>query len=155
MAREAKLVGVTMALYGDYETGTEVRPSNGTIAKHLGYGGKNPEQPVNRQVAKLREAGWLTKTGKVPDGPVIYRLSIPDKGMPQETYNIPKTLSRGPAAPSSNFNNIEKSYKTKAGLKPAHSKNNSLGIDYVSIMPIDYDYGAVDERPPQSAEAPF
>jgi hypothetical protein len=35
-----KLVGVAMALYADYETGENVRPSNGTIAHELGYSGK-------------------------------------------------------------------------------------------------------------------
>jgi hypothetical protein len=34
-----KLVGVAMALYADYETGENVCPSNGTIARELGYGG--------------------------------------------------------------------------------------------------------------------
>ncbi|MFI1800615.1 hypothetical protein ACH427_25110 [Streptomyces sp. NPDC020379] len=160
MPREAKLVGVTMSLYGDYDTGTNVRPSNGLIAQHLSYGGKTPEQRVNRLVSKLREAGWLTKTGKIPDGPVIYRLSIPEEGMSQTTYNIPNSSTRGPSAPSSNDSpNIQNS--NKAGLEPAISRGrakkklNSLGSDYVSIMPNNYDYGAVTERPRQQEEAPF
>lgn len=78
-----------MALYADYETGENVCPSNGTIAKELGYGGKAPEQTVNKIVGRLRKAGWLTKTGKVPDGPVIYRLTLPRQGgMAEEPYNL-------------------------------------------------------------------
>ncbi|MBT2444871.1 helix-turn-helix domain-containing protein [Streptomyces sp. ISL-36] len=81
MKHAEKLVGVAMALYADYETGENVCPSNGTIAKELGYGGKAPEQTVNKIVGRLRKAGWLTKTGKVPDGPVIYRLTLPRQGV--------------------------------------------------------------------------
>ncbi|MFJ1749890.1 helix-turn-helix domain-containing protein [Streptomyces sp. NPDC088116] len=84
-----KLVGVAMALYADYETGGNVCPSNGTIARELGYGGKAPEQTVNKIVGRLRKAGWLTKTGKVPDGPVIYRLTLPKQaGMAVKPYNL-------------------------------------------------------------------
>ncbi|WP_314218740.1 helix-turn-helix domain-containing protein [Streptomyces zaehneri] len=84
-----KLVGVAMALYADYETGENVCPSNGTIARELGYGGKAPEQTVNKIVGRLRKAGWLAKTGKVPDGPVIYRLTLPKQGgMAEEPYNL-------------------------------------------------------------------
>ncbi|GAA0375555.1 hypothetical protein GCM10010319_62640 [Streptomyces blastmyceticus] len=151
-----------MSLYGDYETGTNIYPSNSLIAQHLGYGGKTPEQRVNRLVSKLREAGWLTKTGKVPDGPVIYRLSIPEEGMSQTTYNISSSSSstRGPSAPASvDSSDIDSS--NKAGPKPAISRYkakkslSSLGSDYVSIMPNNYDYGAVVERPQQQEEAPF
>ncbi|MCY0941302.1 helix-turn-helix domain-containing protein [Streptomyces antarcticus] len=89
MKHAEKLVGVAMALYADYETGGNVCPSNGTIARELGYGGKAPEQTVNKIVGKLRRAGWLTKTGKVPDGPVIYRLTLPKQGgMAEEPYNL-------------------------------------------------------------------
>lgn len=84
-----KLVGVAMALYPDYETGGNVCPSNGTIARQLGYGGKAPEQTVNKIVGRLRKAGWLTKTGKVPDGPVIYRLTLPRQGGMADTTYIP------------------------------------------------------------------
>ncbi|MGW2520082.1 helix-turn-helix domain-containing protein [Streptomyces sp. NPDC001617] len=91
-----KLVGVAMALYADYETGENVCPSNGTIARELGYGGKAPEQTVNKIVGRLRRAGWLTKTGKVPDGPVIYRLTLPKQGgMAEEPYNLPTFKSDG------------------------------------------------------------
>ncbi|MGW5676276.1 hypothetical protein ACWEV4_14565 [Streptomyces sp. NPDC003860] len=91
-----KLVGVAMALYADYESGTNVCPSNGTIARELGYGGKAPEQTVNKIVGRLRRAGWLTKTGKVPDGPVIYRLTLPKQGgMAEEPYNLHTFKSDG------------------------------------------------------------
>jgi hypothetical protein len=91
-----KLVGVAMALYADYETGENVCPSNGTVARELGYGGKAPEQTVNKVVGRLRKAGWLTKTGKVPDGPVIYRLTLPKQGgMAQEPYNLHTSKSDG------------------------------------------------------------
>ncbi|WP_406173184.1 helix-turn-helix domain-containing protein [Streptomyces sp. NBC_00996] len=91
-----KLVGVAMALYADYETGENVCPSNGTIARELGYGGKAPEQTVNKIVGRLRKAGWLTKTGKVPDGPVIYRLTLPKEGgMAEEPYNLHTFKSDG------------------------------------------------------------
>lgn len=91
-----KLVGVAMVLYADYETGENVCPSNGTIARELGYGGKAPEQTVNKIVGRLRKAGWLTKTGKVPDGPVIYRLTLPKQGgMAQEPYNLHTFMSDG------------------------------------------------------------
>ncbi|MEU0217824.1 helix-turn-helix domain-containing protein, partial [Streptomyces sp. NPDC006265] len=84
-----KLVGVAMALYADYETGGNVCPSNGTIARELGYGGKAPEQTVNKIVGRLRKAGWLTKTDKVPDGPVIDRLTLPKQaGMAVKPYNL-------------------------------------------------------------------
>ncbi|WNZ08838.1 hypothetical protein [Streptomyces sp. 11x1] len=84
-----KLVGVAMALYADYETGENVCPPNGTVARELGYGGKAPERTVNKIVGRLRKAGWLTKTGKVPDGPVIYRLTLPKQGgMAEEPYNL-------------------------------------------------------------------
>ncbi|WP_406170596.1 hypothetical protein [Streptomyces sp. NBC_00996] len=96
MKQAEKLVGVAMALYADYETGENVCPSNGTIARELGYGGKAPEQTVNKIVGKLRRAGWLTKTGKVPDGPVIYRLTLPKQGgMAQEPYNLHTFKSDG------------------------------------------------------------
>lgn len=89
MKHAEKLVGVAMALYADYETGENVCPSNGTIARELGYGGKAPEQTVNKIVGRLRKAGWLTKIGKVPDGPVIYRLTLPKQGgMAEEPYNL-------------------------------------------------------------------
>ncbi|MFD7427714.1 helix-turn-helix domain-containing protein [Streptomyces sp. NPDC059818] len=89
MKHAEKLVGVAMALYADYETGGNVCPSNGTIARELGYGGKAPEQTVNKIVGRLRKAGWLTKTGKVPDGPVIYRLTLPKQGsMAEKPYNL-------------------------------------------------------------------
>lgn len=85
-----------MALYADYETGENVCPSNGTIARELGYGGKAPEQTVNKIVGRLRKAGWLTKTGKVPDGPVIYRLTLPKQGgMAEEPYNLHTFKSDG------------------------------------------------------------
>jgi hypothetical protein len=91
-----KLVGVAMALYADYETGENVCPSNGTIARELGYGGKAPEQTVNKIVGRLRKAGWLTKAGKVPDGPVIYRLTLPKQGgMAEEPYNLHTFKSDG------------------------------------------------------------
>ncbi|WP_460069249.1 hypothetical protein [Streptomyces sp. YKOK-I1] len=51
-----KLVGVAMALYADYETSESMSPSNGTIARELGYGGKAPEQTVNRIVGRPRRA---------------------------------------------------------------------------------------------------
>ncbi|MER5771392.1 helix-turn-helix domain-containing protein [Streptomyces sp. NPDC001985] len=96
MKHAEKLVGVAMALYADYETGENVCPSNGTIARELGYGGKAPEQTVNKIVGKLRRAGWLTKTGKVPDGPVIYRLTLPTQGgMAEEPYNLHTSKSDG------------------------------------------------------------
>lgn len=96
MKHAEKLVGVAMALYADYETGENVCPSNGTIARELGYGGKAPEQTVNKIVGKLRRAGWLTKTGKVPDGPVIYRLTLPKQGgMAEEPYNLRTFKSDG------------------------------------------------------------
>ncbi|WP_217142302.1 helix-turn-helix domain-containing protein [Streptomyces sp. AC627_RSS907] len=96
MKHAEKLVGVAMALYADYETGENVCPSNGTIAKELGYGGKAPEQTVNKIVGRLRKAGWLTKTGKVPDGPVIYRLTLPRQGgMAEEPYNLHTFKSDG------------------------------------------------------------
>ncbi|MFE9030461.1 hypothetical protein ACFYOA_30080 [Streptomyces iakyrus] len=96
MKHAEKLVGVAMALYADYETGENVCPSNGTIARELGYGGKAPEQTVNKIVGRLRKAGWLTKTGKVPDGPVIYRLTLPKQGgMAEEPYNLHTFKSDG------------------------------------------------------------
>ncbi|MFI1757505.1 helix-turn-helix domain-containing protein [Streptomyces sp. NPDC020571] len=96
MKHAEKLVGVAMALYADYETGENVCPSNGTIARELGYGGKAPEQTVNKIVGRLRKAGWLTKTGKVPDGPVIYRLTLPRQGgMAEEPYNLHTFASDG------------------------------------------------------------
>lgn len=96
MKHAEKLVGVAMALYADYETGENVCPSNGTIAKELGYGGKAPEQTVNKIVGRLRKAGWLTKTGKVPDGPVIYRLTLPkQRGMAEKPYNLHTFKSDG------------------------------------------------------------
>ncbi|MFF1645350.1 hypothetical protein [Streptomyces sp. NPDC058240] len=89
MKRAGGLVGVAVALYADYETGENVCPSNGTIARELGYGGKAPEQTVNKIVGRLRKAGWLTKTGKIPDGPVVYRLTLPKVGcMAEEPYNL-------------------------------------------------------------------
>ncbi|WP_432035901.1 hypothetical protein [Streptomyces cucumeris] len=85
-----------MALNADYETGENVCPSNGTIARELGYGGKAPEQTVNKIVGRLRKAGWLTKTGKVPDGPVIYRLTLPKQGgMAEKPYNLHTFKSYG------------------------------------------------------------
>ncbi|WP_314612177.1 helix-turn-helix domain-containing protein [Streptomyces stackebrandtii] len=91
-----KLVGVAMALYADFETGENVCPSNGTIARELGYGGKAPEQTVNKIVGRLRKTGWLTKTGKVPDGPVIYRLTVPKQGgMAEKPYNLDTFKSDG------------------------------------------------------------
>ncbi|MDX3640039.1 hypothetical protein [Streptomyces sp. MB09-02B] len=96
MKHAEKLGGVAMALYADYETGENVCPSNGTIARELGYGGKAPEQTVNKIVGRLRKAGWLTKTGKVPDGPVIYRLTLPRQGgMAEEPYNLHTFKSDG------------------------------------------------------------
>jgi len=96
MKHAEKLVGVAMALYADYETGENVCPSNGTIARELGYGGKAPEQTVNKIVGRLRKAGWLTKTGKVPDGPVIYRLTLPKQGgMAEKPYNLHTFKSDG------------------------------------------------------------
>ncbi|MEV8602602.1 helix-turn-helix domain-containing protein [Streptomyces griseoviridis] len=96
MKHGEKLVGVAMALYADYETGENICPSNGTIAKELGYGGKASEQTVNKIVGRLRKAGWLTKTGKVPDGPVIYRLALPkQEGMAEKPYNLPTFKSDG------------------------------------------------------------
>ncbi|MFD9619167.1 helix-turn-helix domain-containing protein [Streptomyces virginiae] len=91
-----KLVGVAMALYADYDSGENACPSNGTIARELGYGGKAPEQTVNKIVGRLRQAGWLTKTGKVPDGPVIYRLTLPKQGgMAEKPYNLHTFKSDG------------------------------------------------------------
>lgn len=91
-----KLVGVAMALYADYDSGENACPSNGTIARELGYGGKAPEQTVNKIVGRLRQAGWLTKTGKVPDGPVIYRLTLPkQEGMAEKPYNLHTFKSDG------------------------------------------------------------
>ncbi|WP_326590856.1 helix-turn-helix domain-containing protein [Streptomyces sp. NBC_01294] len=91
-----KLVGVAMASYADYDSGENACPSNGTIARELGYGGKAPEQTVNKIVGRLRQAGWLTKTGKVPDGPVIYRLTLPkQEGMAEKPYNLHTFKSDG------------------------------------------------------------